>query len=33
MGDEVWVGECIVKLNEGFAWQEFVDVFECMMKG
>ena len=33
MGDEVWVGECIVKLNEGFAWQEFVDVFECMDEG
>ena len=28
VGDEVWVGECIIQLNERVAWQEFVDVFE-----
>ena len=30
VGDEVWVGECVIELDEGFTWQEFVDVFECV---
>lgn len=26
----MWVCECVIELDEGFSWEKFVDVFECM---
>jgi hypothetical protein len=31
--DEVWVCEGVVELDKSFAWEDFVEMFECVDKG